>query len=233
MAGDGRPLKAVCLAYPDLVVPGPIIDEIYGLGFAESLKTREDADSVRDWHHLPETFGPVYDTIAFLARCGIHADVIDAAMLWGVDRIVDLNDPLPADLFGKYQLVIDTGTLEHCFNVGGAFRNMCDMTALNGVILSMAPLSIVNHGFWNFSPTAFYDGFTQNGFKPLFLQARAKSVDSVSMYDFSKATDERISVAPETVIISAARRISSVPFKWPIQSKYKDLLSGEKGLETS
>lgn len=59
----------------------------------------------------------------------------------------------------QYQLVIDTGTLEHCFNVGQAFMNVAVSVSIGGVILQAAPLNRFNHGFWSFSPTADHDFF--------------------------------------------------------------------------
>ena len=38
-------------------------------------------------------------------------------------HIADMNEPLPQNLFGKYDTVIDGGTLEHIFNVPQAFKN--------------------------------------------------------------------------------------------------------------
>ena len=49
----------------------------------------------------------------------------------------------------KYDLIFDVGTLEHCFNVGQAFKNIMEMTKLGGTIF-MATASKINHGFWNF-----------------------------------------------------------------------------------
>ena len=76
----------------------------------------------------------------------IDADFIDIKKLRGVEKIVDLNEPLPAEYHNVYDLVIDTGTLEHSFNVGVAFRSMCQMAKVGAHIITLAPASMVNTG---------------------------------------------------------------------------------------
>jgi hypothetical protein len=216
-----RKIKTLCLAYPDLVVNGAFLQAL--LGHAD-FKLSDRAEDIRSWHGLGADFGPVYDTESVLESFGLEIDIIDVAKIRGPERVVDLNQPLPSDLIGAYELIIDTGTLEHCFNVGQAFRNMCDIVAVGGAAFIMAPLSNVNHGFWNFCPTAFYDGFEQNGFKMSYLQARTKDATGVRFKDFMPNPTLRVGVPPEAVIMCVAQKITDQPFKWPVQAKYRGIL---------
>ena len=81
-----------------------------------------------------------------------------------------MNNPLPADLHQRFDLLIDTGTLEHCFNVGQAFKNTCEAMRQGGLIVHGAPLNRFNHGFWSFNPTLYHDFLGDNGFQILWLK---------------------------------------------------------------
>ncbi len=48
--------------------------------------------------------------------------MVDLVASRGGERILDLNGPLEADLVGGFDVVLDAGTMEHCFNVGQAVR---------------------------------------------------------------------------------------------------------------
>ena len=48
----------------------------------------------------------------------------------GGEIITDLNMPHNSEHQGRYDIVIDTGTLEHCFDVGIAFENMCRLARI-------------------------------------------------------------------------------------------------------
>lgn len=92
------------------------------------------------------------------------ADVSD----WeGADRILDLNDPVPQELHGRYEAVFEAGTIQHVFDQPRVFANVHALLAEGGrAIHGMAPSSNhVDHGFWMYSPTLFHDFYTANGWR--------------------------------------------------------------------
>lgn len=220
IATNGR-RKAICLAYPDLLVPQSTIIEIIGPAIIGKLQVSPRDSEIREWHHLPESFGPVVKTESVFETWGLPVEFIDIQQARGQETIVDLNEPLPAHMRAMYDLVVDTGTMEHCFNVGEAFKSMCALVKAGGYIISMAPVTIFNHGYWNFNPCAFWDGLGKNGFKILELVGRTKDKDSVSLLDFKPAPAARSRAIPsEMVVICIAKRLTDQPFKWPFQDKY-------------
>lgn len=54
----------------------------------------------------------------------METDYFDIQKVRENEIILDLNEELPIMYEKKYDLVIDTGTHEHCFNAGTAFTNM-------------------------------------------------------------------------------------------------------------
>ena len=95
--------------------------------------------------------------------------MIDIVSARGNERIVDLNMPLPDNLRLRFDLVIDTGTCEHCFNVAQAFMNSCQALAIGGYLVHAAPINKCNHGFWNFCPGVYPDFLGDNGFEIIYM----------------------------------------------------------------
>jgi hypothetical protein len=88
---------------------------------------------------------------------------------------LDLQMPLPEDLVGRYDLVIDAGVLFWCFDPGVALRNIFRLVSLNGLVLHITALSgYYGRGYYNIHPRLFEDFYLSN--KCTFLQSsfRAK-----------------------------------------------------------
>ena len=72
--------------------------------------------------------------------------VIDA-IKWGLeDHVVNLNEQLSfRHLFtlGRFDLVVDPGTLEHCFDIAQAFDNVCSLLAEGGFVVHEAAIAFL------------------------------------------------------------------------------------------
>lgn len=92
---------------------------------------------------------------------------LDASDYEGASRILDLNEPIPADVEGAFTAVVDAGTLEHVFDFPAAVRNCMRMVAVNGHFLTVTIANnMAGHGFYQFSPEVFYRILSpQNGFR--------------------------------------------------------------------
>lgn len=82
-------------------------------------------------------------------------------------RIIhDLQDPINPKFHDFFNLIIDAGTMEHIFDVRAVMENLAKMTKIGGYVLQFIPAqNFLNHGFYQFSPTFFYDFYTSNGFE--------------------------------------------------------------------
>lgn len=92
------------------------------------------------------------------------ADVSD----WeGADHVLDLNQPVPRGLEGRYDAVFEAGTIQHVFHLPRVFANIHALLTEGGrAIHGMAPSSNhVDHGFYMFSPTLFHDFYAANGWR--------------------------------------------------------------------
>jgi SAM-dependent methyltransferase len=86
----------------------------------------------------------------------------------------DLNKDVPGELHNRYDVVLDSGTSEHIFNFPKVLENYHKMLKVGGRMIHGLPSSNhVDHGFYMFSPTIFYDYYSANNWKivePLFFR---------------------------------------------------------------
>ncbi len=96
----------------------------------------------------------------------VHA--LDFSAYEGADLIHDLNQPIGEKLVGRFNFILDGGTSEHVFDVRQTMQNIVRLLQPGGRILHMQPANnYVNHGFFQFSPTFYYDYYAANGFTDL------------------------------------------------------------------
>jgi hypothetical protein len=93
-------------------------------------------------------------------------DSMDVSTYEGATIIHDSNDPVPANLHEKFDMVFDGGTLEHVFHFPQALHDAMRMIAVGGWFVGLTPgNNWLGHGFYQFSPEVFYRAFSkQNGF---------------------------------------------------------------------
>ena len=220
----GERLRGLLLAYPDLLVPHGGLAQVLGEATLAGVAQRADAAATWEYHGLRGVKEPMYDSLAVLERMGVDSVVVDAAKLRGMERIVDLNHPLPADLARSFDLVVDTGTCEHCFNVAQAFANSCEALAQDGILVHAAPLTRINHGFWNFNPTVYPDFFEDNGFELLSMAGVTGDL-AQGFRPFEVELFGRSDVPAGAALYVLAQRREIRPLKWPVQRKYRHMLA--------
>lgn len=89
---------------------------------------------------------------------------------------LDLHEPLPPTLEGRFDVVIDAGTTHCCFDVAAVLRNALALMRDRGTIFHLSALSgYFGRCYYNFNPLLFKDFYFQNGFTPLALEYRIPS----------------------------------------------------------
>ncbi|MCA9206697.1 MAG: methyltransferase domain-containing protein [Planctomycetales bacterium] len=90
---------------------------------------------------------------------------IDRSDYEDAEELLDLNaEHTPHHLRQRFDLIIDSGTLEHIFDVPAVFRHLCNMVKPGGRIIHLTPSSnCVEHGFYSVSPTLFADYYSAAG----------------------------------------------------------------------
>ena len=94
-------------------------------------------------------------------------DSIDKSEYEGATIIFDMNNDIPTELKGKYDTVIDSGTLEHIFNIPRALDNTSFLCKPGGQIIHALPANnACGHGFWQLSPELFFTLYAdKNGYQ--------------------------------------------------------------------
>jgi SAM-dependent methyltransferase len=92
---------------------------------------------------------------------------LDVSSYQGAGIAHDLNLPLPPELRGQWDCIIDAGTLEHVFNFPVAIKNYMQLVRPGGRLFIMTVANNhCGHGFYQFSPEVFFRLFNNcNGFR--------------------------------------------------------------------
>jgi hypothetical protein len=206
--------------YPDMLVQPAHLEAILGKERAARVPMRPDSAAILGWHGLQGWMPAVPDSAAVMRELGYTLDVIDIHASRGDELIVDLNLPLPHGMDRRYDIVLDTGTCEHCFNIGQAAANLASLVRQGGFLVQALPLSSFNHGFYNVNPTWFHDFYPANGYRLLLLNAVTGIVKDPKIYELPP-TARFNEAPPNAVMVVVAKREVVQPVVFPTQAKYR------------
>jgi hypothetical protein len=163
-----------------------------------------------------------------LARLGAdEVCSLDASAYEGATRVHDMNAPVPADLRERFEVVVDSGSLEHIFHVAQAVRSCMEMAAVGGHVLLLTPANnYMGHGFYQFSPELFFRVFApEYGFQ-LERMLIYEGFHNAAWYKVADpaALGQRVQLLNSfhTTLLVQARKIAAVRDwpAWPQQSDY-------------
>jgi hypothetical protein len=99
--------------------------------------------------------------INFFGSSAVHS--FDNSDYENATYMHDFNEPLPENHHGKYDTVIDAGSLEHIYDVRTAVENFEKMLRPGGRIIHINPANnFCGHGFYQFSPEFFYSTYSSD-----------------------------------------------------------------------
>lgn len=180
-----------------------INEKIQGLiATGKHLNTRFQNRAVIDFPFITDDL--FYTALGF--------DVIDSIDITsdrdGANIIFDLNDPnISSVISTPYDLVIDSGVMEHVFDVRRVFTHITDLMKIDGfAIHSMPGNNTFDHGFYQFSPTLFRDYYMKNRF----------DIQDISIFEFLR----NAYAAPDTSFVSKWNTFRSYPYDPSLMAKY-------------
>ncbi|TDR82022.1 hypothetical protein [Paludibacterium purpuratum] len=109
------------------------------------------------WHDVADQ--PMLETRSLFENLGCEFVAVDAITWGGEDFILDLNLPIDEatlTALGKFDLILDPGTVEHCFNVAQVFHSIDQLLDEGGFVFHQVAVAFPNHGHWNMSPIALF-----------------------------------------------------------------------------
>jgi len=222
---DG-PLRVACLGYPDVVLNDTVYRQFFhDIDWRAKLKDRPNRDKLIAIHGGDRARISTVPTIdSFFSLYGdVSVDVIDYAQYEGSEIVHDMSEPVPDALRGKYDIVIDGGTTEHIFDIASGLFNCARMVKLGGVAYHNVPLNMLNHGFYNISPTLFFDFYEDNGFTTSGCVGVATGVmDNPKFFDLPR--QQRFQIDAEACMIYIGKKVETrEKLVKSIQGKYRNL----------
>jgi SAM-dependent methyltransferase len=170
---------------------------------------------------------------------GLGFDSVESIDFYDAEKpthVLDLNRPVPAELHGLYDLVYDGGTTEHCFAAAEALSNALRLAKPGGRIIHHLPVNNwIDHGFYQFSPTLFFDFYGANGCEALsllfhFMDRRRESFIAYEAGDFGRLPSSFGGKSKVLAFFSARKARSAQagqPVVFPIQGRYRSAFGAE------
>jgi hypothetical protein len=169
-------------------------------------------------------------------------EVLDHSPYEGATIIHDLNQPVAADRWGQYDVIVDGGSLEHVFNFPVAVSNLMRMLKRGGSLFLHNPANNkCGHGFYQFSPELMYRVFApENGFElkqVVFLECANASYPVAPVRNAYRVSDtaavgqrvELVSRQPVVMLVEAVKTDDVAPFAVPPQQSFYVSLWGPGG----
>ena len=151
------------------------------------------------------------------------------------DFLLDLNKPVKRSLYNRFNNIVDTGTFEHIFNIPQALDNYSKMLKKKGfLVISTTCSNLIDHGFYSFSPTFFFDYFEKNGFKinNCFLKEYSPFLFELksNIYEYKGRGPEIPFISNKAIeVIVFAQKINNYKKQnFPTQYVYKNMKNLEK-----
>jgi hypothetical protein len=150
---------------------------------------------------------------------------MDFSSYEGASIVHDLNQPVPKELHGQFDLVFDGGTLEHVFNFPTSIRNSMELVRVGGrFVTATTGNNFCGHGFYQFSPELFFRVFSpENGFSVLEMYMAEQGGRTRRVMDPAevKSRVELCNSRPAFLLVHARRDAAVELFtRTPQQSDY-------------
>jgi len=113
-------------------------------------------------------------------RQAISLESVATIDLYGQPTIrADLQGSIPEGYWGKFDLIVDAGTLFCCFDVAQVWRNILLMLTDQGSVFHQAGLTgYFGRTYYSLHPALFRDFYQANGFEIAALAVRANRARS-------------------------------------------------------
>lgn len=216
-------MRVASLGYPDMIAPEEMIRAMLPDGAVTTY--REDSEAICARHGM--RLRPIPDANAFFEQMGCELHVFDIVQERGQEILLDLNKDvltrpfkLPKIELYSYDVVLDVGTLEHCFNIAQAAFNVARLVGEGGYVIHENPFNCGNHGFYSLNPTFYQDFYEANGFHVercclVTKDGRGAEIHRTKRFQFT---------GEECNVFAMAKRMAMTPLVFPVQSKYAKLI---------
>jgi hypothetical protein len=201
--------------------------------FADIRDLVEDADLRQELETRLQTIidennpSAVFDAAKVFYRLFHGCEDLTCIDLHGTEISLPLDLNQPIELNRQFDVTVNNGLAEHVFLAGQVFDSMHRHTKPGGLMIHEAPLisGWLDHGFYNFQPTLFFDLARANDYTMAFFvgggkPARVHQLSSrEKVHEFVKAG--RLPPDPAAMVVFRKGE-EDTPFALPIQHAYAD-----------
>lgn len=211
--------QVLSLGYPDILV-----DREH---WPEDVEIRADSHDVCRYHG--REFDEIPESYDFLRKLGWELTVTDFKELRGESQLgqffpTDLNDySVENGREGRFDLVIDCGTMEHIMNLVSCIVFINRMCKVGGYIFHANPMQQQNHGFWSFSPTFYNDLYVPVNGCEVVAQVALSTDDQETVVNVPQTG--RFRIEGEWNILTLVKKLADAQICAQIQTKYKKMLA--------
>jgi hypothetical protein len=172
----------------------------------------------------------MFDLAKAFYRTFFNYQQIDAIDFHGTERAMKLDLNEPVKLEQQYDFIMNDGTGEHVFNVFQFFKTVHEVTLPGGVMFHGMPFSgWVDHGFFNFNPTFYWDLAAANGYEILLFAYAELTPPKICIFNFREEVLEfakQDKIGKNSLLYLAARKpVTENPFRVPMQGYYAGAIS--------
>lgn len=231
-SGLAKPYRFCFYGYTDITLSPHEWSKILPPEKMSGLVSRPNSQKLTAVHGRPDvSIVPTLASVAEVVFGGdIIIDVLDFQAYEGSEILADLNHKIPAAMEQRYDAVMDFGTSEHVFNYPQVLMNSHLLAKPGGFIMHGVPLNMPNHGFYNLSPTLFYDFYGDNHAKTVRCDGYIfkREGDRLAHMVIEKLPQwQRFKMGPikgeEVVVRYTVQKEKHVTdFVFPVQRKYRD-----------
>jgi hypothetical protein len=158
-----------------------------------------------------------------------NIESLDYSDFEGASIIADLNQPIHNRYCGAFDIVFDSGTIEHVFSTKDSFQNTLRLCKAGGFIVHLTPVDMINHGLYNFNAGAFDDIYSANGCERI-----ESAMIAVALHNDRKRSSYYLRFDPQDVKTALQpyynlmtwcvfHKTADVEFVTPIQGAYRSL----------
>lgn len=171
----------------------------------------------------PGARGDGYCEPLLRAMTASQVDSIDFSDYEDATFVADFNQPV--QIGQQFDTIVDSGSLEHIFDVAMAFRNVAALCKVGGRIIHVLPVNNLNgHGFWQFSSDLLHSVYSErNGFGDTEV-FYASSLDFSTWYKAPRPRPgtrvQVVSVEP-LILLSVTRKTDDCPQLTAVQPFYE------------
>lgn len=210
--------NVLLLGYADILLTKQELQMFLTENNIANLISREDSINIAAMYNKEELVEWCCETYSLFENLGCNLSIIDFASWTGKEEIVDLNKPVDSRYNNRYDLIIDSGTTEHIFNVSQVMSNILNMLNLSGYICHITPFNDPNHGFYSFSPTFYKDFYEDNGGEIISCSITQADCNAL---DVALPTRETFKFDTGMNFVVARKNKIVKNIVYPIQGRYK------------